>query len=92
MSTEQVREGGEEHNGEWYLNLLELGDLADTDIPVQGKVIKGRDFLDICGEHAVPMLEGFNAMDQDDPKREPTLLALQNVIRGYIEPASPPSS
>jgi hypothetical protein len=63
-----------------------LEDLADREIQTRdGGVIKARDFLDVCGEHARPLLVGFEAMSSDDPRYEPTKLALQSIISQYIE-------
>lgn len=79
-----------ETEGEKYLSLLGLSHLADRDARTKdGRIFKARDFLDICGARARPMLIGFESMSPDDPKYEPTLKGLQGVVTEYIE--NPPT-
>lgn len=85
MGTEQLGDKQEEHEGERYLRLLGLEDLADHEITTTSGTIQARDFLDVCGEHARPMLVGFEAMSQDDPRYEATKTALRGVISQYVE-------
>lgn len=75
-----------EHEGEKYLRLLGLVDMADKPVEYRGQTMQARDFLEICGEHARPMLVGFETLDSTDPRYEPTKLALQNSIMKFIEP------
>ena len=74
----------EEHEGEKYLSLLGLSHLADTPVATASGSIEVRDFLDICGDHARPILIGLEAMDQSDPRYEPTREALRGLISQYI--------
>ncbi len=48
-----------------------------------------RDFLDICGEHARPMLVGLESLDPSDSRYEPTRNALRNYIAQFVQPESP---
>ncbi len=68
----------QEHEGEKYLKLLGLEKLAD--LQIQGRPEKMRDFLDICGEHARPLLVGLESLEPDDPRFIPT----RDALRGYI--------
>lgn len=74
-----------EHEGERYLRLLGLGHLADNEIITDSGTIQAREFLDICGEHARPILVGFEAMSTDDPKYEAIKKALRSLISRYVE-------
>jgi hypothetical protein len=87
MSGEQLDE--QEHEGERYLRLLGLEHLADHRVTTADKTFEARDFLDICGEHARPMLVGFEAMSQDDPRYEATRNALRGLIGQYVEGDKP---
>lgn len=79
----------DEHEGEHYLRLLGLEHLADQEISTAGGTIQARDFLDVCGEHARPILTGFEAMDSDDPRYETTKEALRGLIGQYIQGDTP---
>lgn len=74
-----------EHEGDHYLRLLDLDHLANNDIETARGTIKARDFLDICGQHARPMLVGFEMMRTDDPRYEATKAALRGLISQYVE-------
>ncbi len=77
----------EEHEGEKYLRLLGLENKADEPITLKdGTTIETRNFLDVCGQYARPMLVGLEAMESDDPRREDTMNALRGMISQYIEP------
>jgi hypothetical protein len=76
MENEKLHE--QEHEGERYLRLLGLEHLADESIP--GRTEQVRDFLDICGDHARPLLVGLESLNPDDPRYAPT----RNALRGYI--------
>lgn len=76
MEHENLHE--QEHEGERYLRLLGLEHLADETIP--GRTERVRDFLDICGDHARPLLVGLESLNPDDPRYTPT----RNALRGYI--------
>ena len=80
----------QEHEGDKYLRLLGLEDLADQQIP--GRPQQMRDFLDICGEHARPLLVGLESLDPNDPRFEPTRSALRSYITQFVEPQSPENS
>lgn len=74
----------QEHEGEKYLHLLGLSHLADREIATVDGTIQVRDFLDVCGEHARPVLVGFESMSVDDPRYEATKNALRGLIGQYV--------
>ncbi len=75
----------QEHEGDKYLRILGLSDLAENHIELKdGRHIYARDFLDVCGEHALPALKGFESMDTLDPNYGPTLDALQKYVTKFI--------
>jgi len=85
MTGENKHEGvPQEHEGEKYLELLGLQDLADQQIPNSDK--KVRDFLEICGDHALPLLVGLESISRDDPRYEPTRQALRGIISQFVTP------
>lgn len=77
--------GREEHEGDKYLRLLGLEHLSDSEIVTSNGRISARDFLDICGEHARPVLVGFEAMSPNDPRYGTMRDALREMIVQYIE-------
>lgn len=84
MTGEQL--GDQEHEGEKYLRLLGLEHLAEQNIALEGgESLQARDFLEVCGEHARPILMGFETMQPDDPRYEPTRDALRGLIGRYIQ-------
>lgn len=89
MEDAETRGTEEEHEGNKYLRLLGLEDLADNEIQTESGTIQARDFLNICGEHARPLLVGFEAMSPDDPRYEATRDALRTIIGRYVEGRSP---
>ena len=78
------RLGKEEHEGERYLQLLGLEHLADE--PMPGRSERVRDFLDVCGDHARPLLVGLETLGPDDPRFEPTRDALRSYIGRFVTP------
>jgi len=78
----ETRFGQEEHEGEKYLKLLGLEDLADQQIP--GRAERVRDFLDICGDHARPMLVGFESLSPDDPRYERVRDVLRTQVTQFL--------
>lgn len=72
----------QEHEGEMYLRMLGLDEFADQQIP--GRTTQARDFLDICGEHARPMLVGFASLSPDDPRRDQVRNVLRGQVAGYL--------
>jgi hypothetical protein len=82
MSGEQL--DAEEHEGEKYLRLLGLEDLADEPIP--GRTERVRDFLNICGDHARPLLVGLENLSPEDPRFVPTRDALRGYISQFVTP------
>lgn len=72
------------HEGDRYLDLLDLGHFADSQIETANGSIQARDFLEVCGEHALPVLKGFELMDSTDPRYEPTKNMLRGLIGQYI--------
>ena len=97
MSPAPAEQEADVHQGEKYLGLLDLGHLADAEIPGHGK--KARDFLDICGDHALPALERFAGSTPADPMYTDathpdylgmdyaqTRAALQGIVMHYVNP------
>lgn len=78
MGQESLSGSESEHEGEAYLRLLGLEDLADQQLP--GRSGQVRDFLEVCGEHARPLLVGLASLDKDDPSFAPT----RDMLRDYI--------
>lgn len=74
-----------EHEGERYLSMLGLEHLAEREITAGDRTIQARDFLVVCGEHALPVLKGFETMSQQDPQYEPTRDMLRGFIGRFIE-------
>lgn len=70
--------------GERYLDMLGLKEMADRDIKTRDGLVKARYFLDICGPHALPAFKGFEQMDPDDPSYELAKSALADMVMGYI--------
>ena len=84
MKNEQFNE--QEHEGERYLRLLDLGHVAEMEMQTSSGPMLARDFLEIekCKEHARPALVGFEAMSPDDPRYAVIKKVLRNKICGYI--------
>lgn len=89
MAMENQGEPTEEHEGEKYLRLLDLGHLAGREISTASGPIQARDFLEVCGGHARPILVGLEAMSPDDPRYEATRNALRGLIGQYVEGCGP---
>jgi hypothetical protein len=98
MTRERIGEEEQEPNGVHYLRLLDLEDLADRELrrrdgtPIvreDGTSVRAADFAEVCGEQALPMLVGLEAMDADDPRYEGLKGVLQRVVGGYIEGNNP---
>ena len=83
MGHETQLEQEQEHEGDKYLRLLGLEHLADQQIP--GRTEHVRDFLDICGNHARPMLVGFESLSPDDPRYEPVRDALRTQVTQFLD-------
>lgn len=81
MAGERIEE---EHEGERYLRLLGLEHLAAEEITAGGRTLQARDFLEVCGDQARPVLIGFEAMSTDDPQYEPAKEALRVMIGRYV--------
>ena len=73
----------QEHEGEKYLRLLGLEHLADQQIP--GRTEYVRDFLDICGDHARPMLIGLESLSPDDPRYKLVRDALRRQVTQFLD-------
>ncbi len=84
MGIEQFGERQPEHEGEKFLRMLGLEEFADTEILTANGTVQARDFLDICGEHARPVLVGFESMSPEDPRYDATKDALRGVVGYYI--------
>ena len=78
MKHEKIAEQLPEHEGEKYLRMLGLEHLADQIIPDRTEQV--RDFLDVCGEYARPMLNGLECLSLDDPRYEFT----RNILRTEV--------
>ncbi len=80
---ENLKNSAEE--GQNFLNLLGLGNLGGNPIPgYSGK--KMNQFLDICGENARPLIEGFKSLSPDDPKYQTTKELLSEYILKFVQP------
>lgn len=77
----------EELEGEKYLRILGLGHLANEAITVGNKTIQAKDFLEICGEQARPVFVGLETITSKDPRYEPTVTALRELVLRYIDPS-----
>lgn len=73
-----------EHMGAHYLSLIGLSDLIGQTFETSQGPIQAEDFLDICGEHALPALMGFETLELDDPRRELMSTALQTSVKQYL--------
>jgi len=72
------------HEGEHYLNLLGMENLAGKKIETANGTLEVRDFLEVCGEYARPIFVGFESMDTNDPRYETTKDMLRGIIGKYI--------
>ncbi len=72
-----------EHIGNKYLKLLGLGHLADMPIPGRDGLLYG-DFLEICGPHALPVLNGLAEMNPRDPRYDKAISGLRREVMGHI--------
>jgi hypothetical protein len=95
MNMEKMERGESVHEGERYLRLLgfdqdELEKFRDKRITSSsGEEFAAIDYLEVCGEHARPLLAGLETLNPEDPRYEPTRVALRGLIAQYIEaPAS----
>ena len=70
------------HMGMHYLELLELGHLANHIMPKSGKPLS--EFLDVCGDHATDYLVGLDATERDDPDFATTQAFLQNYVQVHL--------
>ena len=83
MGHEQIEQP--QHQGEAYLRLLGFEHLADRDVTTSaGATIKARDFLEICGNHALDPLIGFAAMSPDHPQYDAFRKILRKRIGAYV--------
>lgn len=72
--------------GKGYLELLGLEEHADDVVTrPDGTTMMAGDFLTVCGEHALPMLEGLKAMDPEDEKYEKFKGLLRKQVAQYIQ-------
>ena len=80
---ENLKNSAEE--GQNFLNLLDLGNLGEKQIPgYPGKT--ANQFLDICGEKARPLIEGFKSMSLDDPNYQKSKELLSKYILKFVQP------
>ena len=73
--SEALRQG----EGERYLNLLGLSDVADHAIPGYPQ-LQMRDFLEICGDHARPAFFHLEGLDPTSDEYS----ALQNAMKELV--------
>lgn len=74
----------QQSQGDKYLELLGLSDRADETVVVQGETIAVRDFMDICGEQAGPILDEIAELDPADPARMLKINTYSAVITSMI--------
>ncbi len=75
-----------EHEGDKFLSMLGLENIADkTFIGRDGERRQMREFLEVCGNHARPMLLGLEALGVDDPNYFENRAKLQSMILGFVE-------
>lgn len=80
-----AREGypEQEHEGDKYLRLLGLDHLAYEQIPGRPELV--RDFLDVCGDDARPVLVGFESLRPEDPRYKPVRDALRTQVTRFLD-------
>lgn len=83
MGHEFQQAGEQEHEGDKYLRLLGLDHLAGMQIP--GRDLQVRDFLEVCGEHARPMLVGFESLSDEDPRYSLMRNALRTQVTRFLD-------
>lgn len=84
---DQMRNNPEQESaqkGAHYLSLIGLSDLVGQTFETSRGPIHAENFLDICGEHALPALMGFETLELDDPRREVMSTALQKSVKQYL--------
>lgn len=72
-----------ESEGVKYLKMLGLEHLAEQQIPGRTEMV--RDFLDICGDHARPMLAGFESLSPDDPRYGRVREVLRSQVAQFLD-------
>lgn len=77
---EQSGTGEQIRDGAYWLRALGADELLGQ--TVNG--IPAEDFLDVCGEHARPLLEGWAAMDPKDPLYDQFKNLLLNKIHEQL--------
>lgn len=83
MTGEQV--GEQQHEGEHYLELLDLGHLAGQTITTSsGRQIQARDFLEICGDEAIPALQLLEGLDPHDDRYKIVKNGLRRSVSKYL--------
>lgn len=73
-----------ELEGDRFLRLLGLDHLADVQVTTGDATFQVRNFLDVCGDHARPILLGLETLSPEDPRFEPTRNALRGLISQYV--------
>lgn len=80
---------GERPIGEHYLDMLDFGHLIGREVKYKGRRIRVEEFLDLCGQHAMPMLAGLEAklgsLAAGDPQRYQCIDIGRKAMRGYLE-------
>ena len=85
----------QEPDGVRWLKLLGYEDQLGK--PLEGRVIEGRqllaeDFPELCGEHAIPVMHGFEAMPSDHPNYDTMKNRLREKVASYLNLADPDAS
>ena len=86
---EQIGSEEQEHEGDRLFRQLGLEDMAHQEIVTENGTIQARDFLDVCGEHARPVIKAFDRMSVDDPRYKPLKNALKRVVLKAIQGDTP---
>ena len=74
--------------GQYCLDMIGLGHLADQPMTYRGATMQVRNFLDICGEQARPYFAGLETLSDDDPVRDATVQLLRAFVFNYVQPSA----
>ena len=72
--------------GEEYLTLLGFGEIVDQPVIVGDKTVPAKDFLQFCGQHAIPAFEAFKTLDPNSTEYAVTRDALTSMVTLFIKP------
>lgn len=82
-------EAEEVHEGQHYLDLLDLGHVGDQQMMTSQGPTEARNFLDVCGEHSHNALRGFALMDPQDPMYAQMKEFLRGAVGKYVNIEEP---